>query len=152
MSGEAQRQLASSGVAHHDYLRGVQFGALGDLGDVAVTVADILEGARPAAARVAHTAILHVPGRESFGSESGAEVSGVIQIVFGTPEATVNVHDYGERATGFWNPQFGELIWIGSVGQASVRRGRGQGQNIVIGHGLELGSRWRRLDASGWMY
>src|SRR4029077_3039231 len=101
MRSETQRQLTSGGMSHHDCLRRVQFVALGDLGEVAITVADILERARPPAAWVAHAPILHVPGRESFGGECGAEVPGMIQVVFRAPETTVNVHYHGP-----WDSRF----------------------------------------------
>ena len=101
VTGQAQRQLSAGGVAHHNQLREIQIVALGDLRNVAVGAAQVFEGARPSSSRVPYAAILDIPGGQSFGRKGGAEMSGMLQIVFGAPVAAVDIHHDRERAVGF---------------------------------------------------
>src|SRR6266436_5971623 len=113
----------------NDQLRGVQIVTFGDLRDEAVPATHILECARPAAAGIAHPAIFHIPGGKPLGGKSGAKMAVVGEVILRTPVAAVKVDDYGKRTSGFRHPQFTELIWVGTVGQTSVRRWRRCSEN-----------------------
>ena len=58
----------------------------------------------------------------------------VLQIILGTPEAAMNDHHDGKLSAGFWHSYLAELVGITAVGEASIRRGWRQSQNIIRGH------------------
>ena len=47
----------------------------------------------------------------AFGGQRGAEVSGVGQIVFGAPEASVDVHHHGEWTLGLGKAKVCRTDW-----------------------------------------
>src|SRR5271165_6401339 len=121
-------------MAHHQDFGCVEIVLLRNLWDVAVCSANVFEGAGPASGRVADAAVLDVPGGNSFGSQRGAEVSGVGQIVFGAPVASMDRHHYRERAFGFGKANVSELIGIGPIRETGIGWGWWESENIFGGH------------------
>ncbi len=88
---EAKRKLASRGVAHHEHSRGIEIVTFCDLRDEAISVRDVFECAGPSTTGIADAPVFQVPGRNSLPGESGTQVPGVRKIVFGAPEASMDV-------------------------------------------------------------
>ena len=59
--------------------------------------ADIGEGAGPGSTVVADTALFEVGGRQASGGKSCAEMSRMIEVIFGPPESSVDVNEQGIR-------------------------------------------------------
>src|SRR4029077_7400888 len=125
MASETKRELASSGMTHNDGPCGIQTVFLCELREIAVSVANIFERTRPSSTFISHAAVFHIPGGEAFGGQRSAEVSCVSQVILGTPEPTMNVHNYGKRTLSFWKTYLSELVGISSVSEAGIRRRRG---------------------------
>ena len=67
MRGQAERQLPAGGVAHHEESCCVEVVALRDLPQEAVSVANVLKRAGPAAARITYAAVFDIPGGKPSG-------------------------------------------------------------------------------------
>src|SRR5579859_1452235 len=87
VGGEADGKLASGGVSHHYDFLGVEIMLGRVLHEIVVGGADVGEGAGPASAIVAHAAVFEIGGGDAFCRQRGAEVAGMIEIVFGAPVA-----------------------------------------------------------------
>jgi len=98
------------------------------------SAADVGEGVGPCAAFVANAAIFEVGGGYAFAGERGAEVAGVVEIVLGAPEASMDMNDCGMRPLGLRQTKVGELIRVGAVGDAGVSGRRSESENVVGGH------------------
>jgi len=131
---ETERELSASGVTHHQDLCGVEVVALGNLWQVTIGIANVFKSAGPASAGVADAAVLDVPGGDAFGGQRGAQVSGVGEVILGTPEASVNIHNHRKRAFRLRQAQVRELTGIGAVRETRVRGRRWEGENVVGGH------------------
>ena len=68
MGSQAERELASGGMAHDDDTIQVQVVALGDLPKKAIAVHNIFKRPRPPSALVADAAVFQIPSRQAFGS------------------------------------------------------------------------------------
>ena len=64
--GKAQCELPPGRVAHDHDLLGIQPIARLNLRNEPVSLSDIFEGARPAAAGIPHTPVFHIPCRKTF--------------------------------------------------------------------------------------
>src|SRR5579862_1303463 len=91
--------------------------------------ADVVQGAGPTTAGLADAAVFEIPGGESGGSEGGAEMAGVAEIVGGAPVTAVQENDGGVRTFVFGDAEVAELIGVGAVGDAGVGRGRREFQD-----------------------
>ena len=125
MRGQAEGELSTSGMTHDHDFAGVQTVTFDELRQEPVGASNIFKSAGPAAAGVADAAILHIPGGESFRGQCRAQMSSVSEIVFGSPEAAVNVHDALGRAFAFGQTNLAELVGIGSVGMRASAPGGG---------------------------
>lgn len=99
---EAKRKLASRGVAHHQHSRGIEVVTFCDLRDEAIPVRDVFECAGPSTTGIADAPVFQIPGRNSVSGERGTQVPGVRKIIFGAPEASMDVHHYRERSLALW--------------------------------------------------
>jgi len=99
-----------------------------------VGAANVSEGVGPGSSFVANAAILKVGGGDAFAGERGAELAGVVEVVLGAPEASVNIDDCRMRSLSLRKTKVSELIWIGAVGDAGVSGRRREGENVVVGH------------------
>ena len=88
-----------------------------------VSGADIRECTGPCATIVSHATVFEVGGCKSPGSQSGAQMSSVIEAVLGAPEPSMNVDDQRARlASAGGQPQVDELMGIGPVCDAEIER------------------------------
>jgi hypothetical protein len=75
--------------------------------------ADIGEGARPRAAFISDASIFEVRASHPLRGESGAKMSGMVEIVFGSPESAMDINQ--ERAgpgLACGQPKVDELMWV----------------------------------------
>ena len=93
MSREAKRELPASRMTHHDDPFCVQVMGCGVLHKKMIGGTDIGKRARPCPAFIAHAAVFEVGRGQTFCGESAAKMTGVIEVVFGAPEAPVDVDD-----------------------------------------------------------
>ena len=73
--------------------------------------ADVLKGSRPAPSRVSDPSVFYVTCDNSFGGESGAEMTDVRQVVDGLPETTMDDKEDREGSLAFRKSKLSELIW-----------------------------------------
>src|ERR1700687_4658015 len=99
--------------------------------------ADIGEGAGPRSAIVADAAVFEVGGRQASGGKSCAEMSRMIEVIFGAPESSVDVNDQGIRWLALFfgrrQTQIEKLVGVRAIGEPRVGSRRWHGEN-VIGH------------------
>lgn len=91
MRGQAESQLPSGGMAHHQDLVASEIVSRGILYEEVKRTTRVGEGSGPASANIADAAVLDIRGGYSIRGERGAEMAGVVQIVAGAPESSVNV-------------------------------------------------------------
>src|SRR6185436_3017687 len=97
---------------------------------------EILERARPAAARIADTAVLETPHREARIRERLFERAGMRDRVFGLVAAAVDVDDYANWPGAFGQSQMPELLRRGSVRNLVIRQRRMQRRDLLKGDWL----------------
>src|ERR1700675_1325583 len=83
-------------------------------------VKHVIHGARPAAARIADSPILQVPGRRSSACERGTGMSGVTKTVGISPKSAVNEDDHRMWSRTFGHSKIAELHRILPVRNPSV--------------------------------
>jgi hypothetical protein len=91
----------------------------GEKGQMVDPGGDILQGAWPAAARLAHPPVLEVPDRVATLSQVGSERTHQLERVPRPPEAAVEQHDRRPArvsALAGRQPQLAEPGWAGAVG------------------------------------
>src|ERR1700687_4600303 len=97
--------------------------------------ADIGEGAGPRSAIVADAAVFEVGGRQASGGKSCAQMSRMIEVIFGAPESSMDVNDKGIRRLAFFfggrQTQIEELVGIRPVGEPRVGTRRWHGENVI---------------------
>src|SRR5215471_10226468 len=118
---QAERQLASCRVPHDGEFRILKVVLARILHKKLIGRADVRECARPCATLVANAAIFEIGGCESFAGEGRAQMSGVVEIVPGPPEAAMNVDQQCGRL-GFTAGQseIDELVWVRAVAQPQI--------------------------------
>jgi len=135
MSREAKRKLPASRVTHHDDPFCVQVMGCGALHKKMIGGTDIGKRARPCPAFIAHAAVFEVGRGQTFCGESAAEVTGVIEVVFGAPEAPVDVDDEWIRRLAFSGgrrqTQIKELVQIRAIRNARISGWCWQRKNVV---------------------
>src|SRR5438105_2989778 len=109
----------------------IQFFCGGNLTEVPGTVSDVVESARPSTARIAHTAILEAPGRDTGFGESSAQMTNMLQSISSAPVAAVDDNRHWMRSSARGNTQFTELEFTGTVGELFAVRRRRQLKNAL---------------------
>ncbi len=125
VSREAERQLASGRVPHHDDSSRVQVVPLCILQKKLVGRTNVCEGSGPAAAFISHAAIFKVGRRQPFRGKSGTQVTGVVEIVFRAPVASMDVDDQSRQWLALLfggQTQIEKLVWVRAVSEAGIRR------------------------------
>ena len=133
VSCKTQCELPSRRMSHDDRWARI------DTVPVCVPEQEMIAGANiskrsgPAAAFVPDAPVFQICCCNPFYLQSSAEMSGMSKIVFSAPEAAVNKNHKRYRIVVFCRrkAQVQELVGIGSVRDALVRRGRRQVQNVV---------------------
>ena len=62
----------------------------------------------------------------------------VQEIVFGAPEASVDVHHHRKWTFGLGQTEVSKLIGVGAVGEMGIGWGRRKSENVVGGHGIQF--------------
>src|ERR1700751_3030925 len=122
VSGKAERELASNRMTHDEDFPGIEIVALRNLRQKPVSIHDVLERSGPGSSRLAEAAIFQLPCGHTFPAQRGTEMTGVKQIVFGAPEASMDVHGDGKRSLACRESKISELAGIGAVGQTNISR------------------------------
>ena len=124
-SGEAKSKVASRGVAGDAELFQIE---LGDgivlvSAQRAVRAANVFKRSWPSPAGVPHATVFHVPGCDAGIFQRVAKMTGVSEIVFGTPEAAVDEENNGMRAFSGGKACVDELIEVLAVRKAQIGLG-----------------------------
>ena len=77
--------------------------------------ADILEGARPAAARVPETPVFEIARDRSLAGKAGAESANVFQVIGGLPETTMNYEEEREGSIAPGKAKLSKLVRVAAV-------------------------------------
>ena len=93
VSGEAERELASGRVPHHDDSGCIQVMPLGILQKKLIGRTDVGKRSGPRPTFVAHAPEFEIGCSQSLRSQRCAEVPGVIEIVFRPPVTSVDIDD-----------------------------------------------------------
>jgi hypothetical protein len=88
-----------------------------------VGAADVLKSSGPSAAGISHATVFHVPGGDASIFQRVAKMTGVSEVVFGTPEAAVDEENDGMRALPGGKTRVDELIWVLAVRKAQIGLG-----------------------------
>lgn len=99
MGREGKGKLASRAVAHDDKFLRIKIMFMSILDEKIVGGANVVERSRPRSTFISNPAIFEICRGDPLGRERSAQVSGVIESVFGAPESTVDVE---EQWVGFW--------------------------------------------------
>jgi hypothetical protein len=83
---------------------------------------DVLKRSGPAAARVSDPAVLYVARDYSLGSEGGAEMFNVRQVIKGLPETTMDNKEHREWSLTVGKPKLSKLIGIIAIAGPHVER------------------------------
>ena len=93
VSGQAERELASGRVPHHDDSGCIQVMPLGILQKKLIGRTDVGKRSGPRPTFVAHAPEFEIGCSQSLRSQRCAEVPGVIEIVFRPPVTSVDIDD-----------------------------------------------------------
>src|ERR1700690_2251069 len=134
MRGQAQGQLASGGMSHHDQSVQVDLEAGMLLQQKTVGRANVLKRPRPSTADVAYAPVFNIEGSEAGGAQRFAEMSAMSQAVLRPPIAAVNVDQNCVRGLCAWQPRFEELIGIGAIRYALIETRLRLAENVLGEH------------------
>ena len=90
------------------------------LENVASCESNVLKSSRPTTARVADSLVLYVARDYSLGSEGGAEMPNMRQVIDGPPETTMNNKEQRERSLTIGKPKLSELARIIAIADPHV--------------------------------
>src|SRR6266852_2453461 len=93
-----------------------------DLENVASRETDVLKGSRPAATGIADPPVFYVARDYSFGSEGGAEMPNMRQVINRLPETTMDNKEQRERSLTVRKSKLSELIGIGTIANLHIER------------------------------
>jgi len=125
-SGEAKSKVTSCGVAGDAELFQVEpgDGIILVFAQSAVGAADVFKRSGPSAAGISHATVFHVPGCDAGIFQRVAEMTGVREVVFRTPEAAVDEENDGMRAFSGGKARVNKLIGVLAVRKAQIGLGR----------------------------
>src|SRR5207249_2758574 len=123
--------LFRSRVAHDCCPRRVEIVALRDLRQKAISAGNIFKSPRPPSSFIPYPAIFDVPRCYTLCGQSRAKMSGMFEVVFCAPEATVDVHNNRKWTAALGQTQLPKLIGIGPVGEAGICRWCREGENVI---------------------
>lgn len=120
--GEAEGQVASGGMASDAEFFQIEpgDGIILVFEQRVVGAADVFKSSGPSAAGISHATIFHVPACDAGIFQGVAKMTGVSEIVFGAPEATVDEENDGMRAFSGGNARLDELVWVLAVRKAQI--------------------------------
>ena len=95
-TSQPESQMAARGMSCKRDPFSIQRVMLGEEVNVFGTSGDVLEGARPAAALVSHSAVLQGPDRNSAVGQVSGRSGHVTQVVLRQPAASMQQHHHGE--------------------------------------------------------
>jgi len=123
--GETESQVASGGVAGDAELFQIEpgDGIILVLAQSVVGAADVLKSSGPSTAGISYAAVFHVPGCDACIFQGVAKMTGVSEVVFGTPEAAVDEENDGMRALSGGKARVDELIRVLAVRKAQIGLG-----------------------------
>src|SRR5262249_48287490 len=123
MRCQAQRKLPARGMSGYAYSCQIEFCVAAVLLQGLVGAADVFQAGRPSSARIAYTAILHVPRSNAGAFQRVTEMTRMDQVIPRTPEAAVYEEDHRMRPISLGQPDVYELIQIHAIAEPQVRFG-----------------------------
>ena len=97
VGGKTQCQLTTGGVTHDHKLRGVEVMFLGILHQKLIRGTNVGECAGPRPTIVANSSVFNIRGSHALRRQSRAEMASVVEIVFRSPVAAVDIHHKGRQ-------------------------------------------------------